>query len=404
MNTGLSGTEEALINTPFQIIPLLIFIVCGLCWLSEQPFLRPLFRILPLVIWLVLIPAMLTGFNIIPRQLDIYQQLAQLCLPLSLFYLIASCHLRGLTSIGRKAGLALVIGSLGIVIGGLVVAVVFIPSGDEGLWQGFAIIAAGWIGGTANGVAVQQGLQAPPDMIAPLLLMQTLVGFLWLLLMLAIANYQSRVNRWLGVDETETQHKDDSQDTSVKPQMGLSLSQLCGLVALGLSALMLAVGIASVLPELGEPKIITNSTWIILLIAAFGVMVSASKRVVIAEQEASNFGYLLLYIMLACLGTQLDFSVLASVGVFVQSGLLWLFVHGAVIVVLGRLFKLPVAYLALGSIANVGGIVTSPLVASYYNKNLVPVALLMAVVTQILGVYIPFALAAVFAQLAGAGG
>lgn len=404
MNTGLSGIEGALINTPFQIVPLLLFIVCGLCWLSEQPFLRPLFRILPLVIWLVLIPAMLTGFNIIPRQLGLYQQVAQLCLPLSLFYLIASCHLRGLTNIGRKAGLALVIGTLGIIIGGLVVAVLFIPSGDEGLWQSFAIIAAGWIGGTANGVAIQQGLQAPPDMIAPLLLMQTLVGFLWLLLMLALANYQGPINRWLGVPEITSPQNDDSQDNSAQPKIGLSLPQLCGLVALGFAALILAVGIASALPELGKPKIITNSTWIILLIAAFGVMVSASKRVLIAEQEASNFGYLLLYIMLANLGTQLDFSVLANVGVFVQSGLLWLLVHGSVVVALGRLFKLPIAYLALGSIANVGGIVTSPLVASYYNKNLVHVALLMAVITQILGVYIPFALAAVFANLAGAGG
>jgi uncharacterized membrane protein len=407
MDTGITGTEIAFITTPFQIIPLLLLIVCGLSWLSEQPIFRPLFRTLPLVIWLVLVPAALTGFNVIPRQLSIYEQLAHLCLPLSLFYLIASCRLRGLSDIGRKAGLALIIGVLGIVIGGLVVGLVFIPDGDESLWQGFAIIAAGWIGGTANGVAVQQGLQAPADTIAPLLLMQTLVGFLWLLLILSLGNYQNKINHWLGVNESEipknkTSKNDDNQtETSSN---GLSLSQFSGLVALGISVLILAVGISSILPELGNPIIISNATWIILLIAAFGVIASASKRIVIAENEASNLGYLLLYIMLASLGTQLDFSVLSSVWVFVKSGLLWLLVHAIVVIILGRLFKLPIAYLAIGSIANVGGIVTSPLVASYYNRNLVPIALLMAVVTQIIGVYIPFALAAVFSQLANIAG
>jgi len=383
MDTGITGTEIAFITTPFQIIPLLLLIVCGLSWLSEQPIFRPLFRTLPLVIWLVLVPAALTGFNVIPRQLSIYEQLAHLCLPLSLFYLIASCRLRGLSDIGRKAGLALIIGVLGIVIGGLVVGLVFIPDGDESLWQGFAIIAAGWIGGTANG------------------------GFLWLLLILSLGNYQNKINHWLGVNESEipknkTSKNDDNQNET--SSNGLSLSQFSGLVALGISVLILAVGISSILPELGNPIIISNATWIILLIAAFGVIASASKRIVIAENEASNLGYLLLYIMLASLGTQLDFSVLSSVWVFVKSGLLWLLVHAIVVIILGRLFKLPIAYLAIGSIANVGGIVTSPLVASYYNRNLVPIALLMAVVTQIIGVYIPFALAAVFSQLANIAG
>jgi uncharacterized membrane protein len=309
-----------------------------------------------------------------------------------------------LSNIGRQAGLALVIGSLGIVIGGLVAGAIFIPGSDDGLWQGFAIIAAGWIGGTANGVAVQQGLQAPPSMIAPLLLMQTLVGFLWLLFILALANHQKKINRWLGVQVSKPLQDKNQQDISVNQHTGLSLSQLSGLVALGFTALIFAVGIASILPELGNPKIISNSTWIILLIAGFGVLVSINKRIVIAQHDASNLGYLLLYIMLASLGTQLDFTVLASVGVFVKSGLLWLVIHGFVVMTLGRLFKLPLAYLAIGSIANVGGIVTSPLVASYYNKNLVAVALLMAVITQIVGVYIPFGLAVIFAQLAGAGG
>jgi len=388
----------ALISGPFEIFIILVMIVSGLIWLSEKPPFSKVFKILPLVIWVVLTPAALTGFNVIPKGLDLYLDIGKIGLPLSLFYLIISCNLKGITKLGKPAIIAALGGTLGITIGGTLAVLLFATGDNTNLWQGFAVISAGWIGGTANGVAVQQGLQAPADVIAPLILMQTLVGFLWLMLILTFAQHQKFLSRFLKSNQTVIRQKETTETST--PEKSFPLKALAGLLALGFLALIISGAIGQSLPELGSPTIISHSTWIILLISTIAILLSSSTKIKVSAEQSSNLGYLFLYMMLASLGTQLDFSAFDQVGVYFIAGFLWLIIHIAVLFIIGRIFRLPPSMVALGSIANVGGIVTSPLVASYYDKKLVPIALLMAIGTQIVGIYLPFLLASVFSHIA----
>lgn len=293
--------------------------------------------------------------------------------------------------------LAAISGTISIAVGGIVVVLLFAVGENAHLWQGFAVISAGWIGGTANGVAVQQGIQAPASVIAPLILMQTLMGFIWLLAILSAAPHQKKISSMLGSvqlnneNHLEPTHTDTSQHT---------LKQLGGLLALGFVCLIVSGGLGQFLPELGNPTIVSAATWIILIISATGIYFSYFHKKRIPEAQSSNLGYLFLYMMLASLGTQLDFSAFNAIGTYAAAGAAWLLVHLLFMVVAGRIFKLPAAMLALGSMSNIGGIVTTPLVASYYDRKLVPVALLMAVGTQIIGVYLPFLLATLFSKIA----
>lgn len=388
----------ALISGPFETFLVMILIVSGLIWLSEKPPFSRIFKLLPLVIWVVLIPAALTGFNIFPKGLALYLDIGKIGLPLSLFYLIVSCDLKGITKLGKPAIIAALGGTLGIAVGGILVVLIFANGNNANLWQGFAVISAGWIGGTANGVAVQQGLQAPADVIAPLILMQTLVGFLWLLLLLSLAQYQKRLCGFL--KSAQLSAPQDIEVPREETGDSFSLRSLAGILALGFLAIIISGAIGQSLPELGTPTIISHSTWVILIISTLAIFVSSSAKLKIPAEQTSSFGYLFLYMMLASLGTQLDFSAFDQVGIYFVAGFFWLIVHIMVLLLIGRLFKLPAAMIALGSMANIGGIVTTPLVASYYDKRLVPLALLMAIGTQIIGIYLPFLLASVFSQIA----
>ncbi|PHR56127.1 MAG: hypothetical protein COA43_14455 [Robiginitomaculum sp.] len=388
----------AVLSSPLEVFLLLLFIVCGLIWLSETKAFSKIFNRLPLVIWVVLVPAMLTGFNILPTGLSLYLNIGKICLPLSLFYLIVSCDLRGITKLGKPAIIAALAGTLGVSLGGTLVVSLFARGENADLWQGFAVISAGWIGGTANGVAVQQGLQAPADIIAPLLLMQTLVGFLWLMILLFFAQHQKRIARILGHEYVHA-HNISATKASTKSQK-FSLQALAGLLAIGFLALLISGALGQALPEFGSPTIISSSTWVILTISTLAIVISTSPKVKIQTEQASNFGYLFLYMMLASLGTQLDFSAFNQTGVYVVAGALWLLIHISTLLIIGKIFKLPPAMIALGSMANIGGIVTTPLVASYYDKKLVPLALLMAIGTQIIGIYLPFLLASLFSNIA----
>ena len=53
----------------------------------------------------------------------------------------------------------------------------------------------------------------------------------------------------------------------------------------------------------------------------------------------------------------------------------------------GRLLKAPMFLIATGSQANVGGVVSAPIVASVYQPSLAPVGLLLGVFGNIIGLY-----------------
>lgn len=392
------AASNAIINGPLETLLILLGLVCGLIWLSEQSPFKKVFKIFPVLIWIVMIPAALVGTGVLDHSLSLYLEIGKIGLPLSLFYLIISCDLKGIIKLGRHAIIAALAGTAGISIGGAVIVYFFATGENSELWQGFSVIAASWIGGTANGAAVQQGLQAPAAVIAPLILMQTLMGFLWLIGVLSLAPHQDKISKKLGAHKPELARTAEEAETTEEKH--LSLSSFAGLIALGFVSLIVAGFLGQSLPEIGNPTIISNATWVILIISAMAIVISSFKHSSVPAAQASNLGYIYLYMMLASLGTQLDFSVFSDIGIYVIAGALWLIIHLIVLVAACRFFKLPASMLALGSMCNVGGVVTAPLAASYYDKKLVPLALLMAVGTQVIGVYLPFLLASIYSTIA----
>jgi uncharacterized membrane protein len=53
----------------------------------------------------------------------------------------------------------------------------------------------------------------------------------------------------------------------------------------------------------------------------------------------------------------------------------------------GRLLKVPMFLIATSSQANIGGVVSAPIIATVYQKSLAPVGLLMGVLGNIIGIY-----------------
>ena len=83
-------------------------------------------------------------------------------------------------------------------------------------------------------------------------------------------------------------------------------------------------------------------------------------------------------------------------------GIVWILVHAVVLFSVGRLLKAPMFLIATSSQANIGGVVSAPIVASVYQKGLAPVGLLMGVLGNILGVYFGFLTAQLLSWVARA--
>ncbi len=76
-----------------------------------------------------------------------------------------------------------------------------------------------------------------------------------------------------------------------------------------------------------------------------------------------------------------------EIPLYLGVGALWMAIHAAVLILVARLIRAPLFFVATGSMANVGGVISAPVVASVYHQALAPVGLLMAVSGYAVGIY-----------------
>ena len=71
--------------------------------------------------------------------------------------------------------------------------------------------------------------------------------------------------------------------------------------------------------------------------------------------------------------------------VWIISGFMILAIHGIILVVIAKIFKLDMFTCGVASLANIGGTASAPVLAASYSGALVPVGVLMALMGYIIG-------------------
>ncbi|MEM1112344.1 MAG: DUF819 family protein [Pseudomonadota bacterium] len=396
----MNENMPALVGEPVSIFVLLLLLTCGAICLGAVARFQPVTKVLPAPIWIYFLAVTLASVGVLPAESVTYEAMAFLLVPLSLFLLTASSDFRSVKQVGPTALTMLLAGSLGVVLGGLVAFVSVAPYLAEGVWKGFAVLAGAWIGGSANGIAVQQGLDAAPEIIGPLIIVDSLMGYFWIVFLLFLGTRQAWLSRLFRYEPAVGRASRTVTSQAVE-RKALTLPGLAAVVGLGVLATALTGGVGGSLPELGEPTVVSGKTWTILLVVALGVACSFTRARAIEAHGASDIGYFCMLLLLATLGARGNFSAFLQAPLFLVSGALWLSIHLLVLVGVARFFRISPALVAIGSAANIGGFVTAPLVALAFDRKLVPTALLMAAVAQVLGIYLPFLLASVLADLSG---
>ncbi len=90
-------------------------------------------------------------------------------------------------------------------------------------------------------------------------------------------------------------------------------------------------------------------------------------------------------LIMAILGLKLDFSNLSLPISLVLLVLIWLILHFGFMLLTARLLKANIAWVAIGSMANLGGISTAPAVTAAYKKELMPHAIILAILSMVTG-------------------
>lgn len=382
-----SETSGALLNDPMVIAAWLAAIPGVVFWLSGLPRLRKLFQVTPPILYVYFVPTVATTLGITPASSVTYDWLIRYMLPLALVLLMITVDLPALARLGTTALVMMLAGTLGIVIGGPIALLVFNHWLPPDAWMGFAALSGSWIGGATNMVAMAASVGTPPDALGPVIVVDAVVGYGWMGIVLLLSAYQGRYDRRTRA-RTETMEEANRHLSEVDAhRRPISVRDAVIVLALGLVGAVLSVELGDLLPELGDPTIISHTTWAVILVVSLGLLVSFTPARGLEQVGASRLGNAFLYILLAGLGSQANLRSVIEAPMYMAAGALWIAVQIVLLLLAARLIRAPLFFFATGSMANVGGVVSAPIVASVYQPAMAPVGLLMAVFGNILGIY-----------------
>ena len=133
-------------------------------------------------------------------------------------------------------------------------------------------------------------------------------------------------------------------------------------------------------------QVMSGFGWGLLLVTFVGIGLSFTRFRELEDAGASVVGNTGLYLLLTTFGAQADLrAIQAEDGWLFAIGASWLLIHITVLLIGARLLRAPLFLVATGSMANIGGTASAPVVAAAFHPSLAPVGLLMAILGGILG-------------------
>jgi uncharacterized membrane protein len=194
----------------------------------------------------------------------------------------------------------------------------------------------------------------------------------------AIDSLRERVERF----ERENARIPSLPDLMLIAGVGFGLMGLSHLVGVPLAAWIEAAA-----PGLAIYSLTSSFFWIVVLATTFGLVVSFTPVKRLEGAGASKVGQVLLYVLVATIGMQMNIrAVFTNPGLFLV-GAVWIAIHGGLLLLVAKLLRAPTFYLAVGSMANIGGAASAPVVAAAFHPSLAPVGVLLAVLGYALGTY-----------------
>jgi len=393
--------DATLLTDPMSVFAFLAGTVAFIYWVSGLPQFQKLFEYTPQVIYVYFLPMLATTLGITPASSPAYDWLTRYLLPFALLLLMISIDMKAILKLGPVALFMVMAGTLGIIVGGPISYLIFGGFLPADAWTGFAALSGSWIGGTANMVAIAESVGTPDSAMGPIIVVDTVVGYSWMGVLLLFSGYQALFDRKTGARTEiieDTNRRLAEIDTQRSP---IELRDAIIMIGLGMAGAVASVNIGARLPRLGDPTIISSTTWAVLVVVTGGLLLSFTKLRDFERVGASQLGYTALYLLLAGIGAQADLIAVIQAPVYLVAGAVWIAIHVGFLLVAARMVKAPLFFVATGSMANIGGAATAPVVAGIYHPAMAPVGLLMAVAGYILGIYGALVCAWLLGLLAG---
>ncbi len=400
--------STSLVQHDAGLLAVLLAVLAGIFWLTQQPATRGFFKVVPALIFCYFVPTLLTTLGVIPDKAPLYSWVKEFLLPASLLLLILALDVPGILRLGPKAVIMLLAGTAGVVIGGPIALLICKAWLPEDAWRGMAALSGSWIGGGANFVAIGKTAEVSDTMLALMVIPDVFVANIWMGCLLYLSSHQRAIDAWTGANAAAIRDLERRMtDFQERTKRIATVPDLMMILALGFGASWLSYTIGLKIPEISfetTGTMISHGTWKYILVTTLGVVLSFTPVRNLEGAGASKVGTVMLYLLVACIGASADFRQIVEAPQFLVMGFIWMAIHVTVLLVVAKLIRAPIFFVAVGSQANIGGAASAPVVAAAFHPSLAPVGALLAVAGYVLGTYAGLLCMQMLKMVAGASG
>lgn len=325
-------------------------IIFALAWLGFWVDSKPIARIVPGVPWVIGIGLLLSNTGIIPQEAPAYGFVGQYLLPLGVPFLLYKANLRSVFSQGGWVLPAFVIAGLGICLGAISGYFLF-DLGPEGA-KIAGTYAGAFIGGVVNFVTVAEAVEMSPTQFSVALSASAPVSVLGLLVLVTLPSIPY-VRRFIESDSMQgdagAEHAEEIP--RFRPDH----------IAVGIA---ISFAIVAVSNYIGNRFGLSNYNLLFITIITVTLANLAPHQFAKLEGDFA-FGMLCMYAFFAMIGAGTD-----AIGFLESAPILFVYcaymiaVHFVILLLGGRLFKIHLAPLMIGSAAAIVGAAVAAAIAT----------------------------------------
>ncbi|HEV2621017.1 MAG TPA: DUF819 family protein [Frateuria sp.] len=382
-----------MIHTVWPYLAVML-LVAGLFPAMERRFGWRVFNVLPpIVLTYLLVTALaVVGLWQINDEIRATQSmLVSHMVPALLFLLMINCDLRAIFALGPRVLGVFACTSVSLFIAFIATYLLYKRWLPGDAWHPLAALSGSWVGGTANMIAVKQGIGMSDQHLAMSLLTDALCYSMWVVVLFAVARLAPAFNRF-----TRAESSGDLQ-VAERAATGPTTSDAV-LLWLGMALLVsaLAAWVSGYLPT---SAMVSATTWTILLATGAGLVVAHTPLA--RFPGAGTISGALLISVVAVLASQSNFHGIGAAPLYLLCGVTIIALHAILLVGFARLFRFDLYLCGISSLAHIGGVAATPILAASYSRALVPVGILLALLGYILGTGFGLLVASVMSALAG---
>ncbi len=399
--------ESPLITNDAVVLGILMVILGFVFWSSSRKvgFWAKFYTYVPSLLMCYFLPSLLSTAGVISGdESNLYFVSSRYLLPTSLVLLTLSIDFKGILGLGPKALIMFFTGTVGIVIGGPLAILLFSwinpavvgGAGPDAVWRGLTTVAGSWIGGGANQTAMKEVFEVGDEIFSVLVAVDVIIANLWMAMLLFAAGRNEDIDRRTGADASAIvalREKVSAYQASIARIPALSDTMI--IAAVGFGATAIAHAFADVIapylqenaPQLADYSLTSHFFWLVVIATTAGMILATTRARELEGVGASRIGSALLYVLVASIGMKMNLMAIFEHPWLFAVGGVWMAIHATLMIVVAKLIKAPVFFMAVGSQANVGGAASAPIVASAFHPSLAPVGVLLAVLGYALGTY-----------------